>query len=167
MAKCTGTCLEFICKYYGIMYKGFFILEFGNGGGLEINSPWSQGTMVNPLHEKVGPPCYVSSVHGISQARILGLVAVSSSRGSSQPRKYASLMSVALGGGFFTTSITWEAHGQRRLVGYHPQSCKESDMTEVTNTFTHFVTFLPSQPHKLGLNLPGSRGWVTSGCKFW
>ena len=52
MAKCTGTCLEFICKYYGIMYKGFFILEFGNGGGLEINSPWSQGTMVNPLHEK-------------------------------------------------------------------------------------------------------------------
>lgn len=51
MAKCTGTCLEFICKYYGIMYRGLFILEFGNGGGPEINSPWPQGTTVNPRHE--------------------------------------------------------------------------------------------------------------------
>ena len=51
-----------------------------------------------------------SSVHGISQARILERVAVSSSRGSSQPRiKPASLMSSALASEFFTTSAPWEA----------------------------------------------------------
>ena len=38
-----------------------------------------------------------SSVHGISQARILEWVAISFSRGSSQPR------SPALAGGFFTS----------------------------------------------------------------
>ena len=47
-----------------------------------------------------------SSVHGISQARILEWVAIFSSRGSSWPM---SLASPALAGGFFTTSSTWEA----------------------------------------------------------
>ena len=51
-----------------------------------------------------------SSVHGILQARILDWVAISSSRGSSQPRNSTgSLKSAALGGQFFTTSSTWEA----------------------------------------------------------
>ena len=44
-----------------------------------------------------------SSVHGILQARILEWIAISSSRGSSQPRD------PALAGGFFTTSTAWEA----------------------------------------------------------
>ena len=45
-----------------------------------------------------------SSVHGISQARILEWVAISSSRGSSQPRiKPASPVSPVLAGRFFTT----------------------------------------------------------------
>ena len=45
-----------------------------------------------------------SSVHGILQARILEWVAISSSRGSSQPRdRPASHASPALAGGFFTT----------------------------------------------------------------
>ena len=46
------------------------------------------------------PP--VSSDHGILQARIQEKVAMSSSKGSSQPS--------AVAGGFFTTSTTWEAH---------------------------------------------------------
>ena len=27
--------------------------------------------------------------------------------------------------------LAWEIHGQRRLVGYSPWGCKESDVTEV------------------------------------
>ena len=51
-----------------------------------------------------------SSLDEILQARILEWVAVPSSRGSSRPRiKPASLTSSALAGGFFTTSVTWEA----------------------------------------------------------
>ena len=45
-----------------------------------------------------------SSVHGISQARVLEWVAISCSRGSSRPRdRTSSLASPALAGGFFTT----------------------------------------------------------------
>ena len=45
-----------------------------------------------------------SSVHGVSQARILEQVAISSFRGSFQPRGQTS--SSALAGGFFTTEPT-------------------------------------------------------------
>ena len=46
-----------------------------------------------------------SSVHGISQARILKWVAISFSRGSSQPRDCTcTLASPALAGGFFITA---------------------------------------------------------------
>ena len=56
-----------------------------------------------------------SYVHEILQARILELVAVPSSRGSSQPRlEPESLASPALAGGFFTTSTTWEAQIEMR-----------------------------------------------------
>ena len=45
-----------------------------------------------------------SSVHGISQARILKWVAISSSRGSSQPRNWTCISCVScLAGRFFTT----------------------------------------------------------------
>ena len=51
-----------------------------------------------------------SSLYGIFQARILEWVAISSFRGSSQPRfEPVSLVSPALAGRFFTTSTTWEA----------------------------------------------------------
>ena len=51
-----------------------------------------------------------SSVHGIFQARVLEWVAISFSRGSSQLRiEPAALKSLALAGGSFTTSATWEA----------------------------------------------------------
>ena len=52
-----------------------------------------------------------SSVHGILQAKIQGSIATSSSKdlpdSGIEPK---SLMSPALAGGCFTTSITWEAH---------------------------------------------------------
>ena len=49
-----------------------------------------------------------SSVHGISQARILEWVAISLSRGSSQPRDQTQVSYVA--GRFFTIWAIWEAH---------------------------------------------------------
>ena len=55
----------------------------------------------------VAPPG--SSVHGISQGKILEWVAMLSSRGSFQPRiELTSLMSPALADSFFTTSAIWE-----------------------------------------------------------
>ena len=49
-----------------------------------------------------------SSVHGISQSKILEWVAISFSRESSWPRDRTCISCLA--GGFFTTSATWEAH---------------------------------------------------------
>jgi len=52
-----------------------------------------------------------SSVHGILQARILEWVAISFSRGSSQPRDQTHIsMSPALAGGFFTTAPPERVH---------------------------------------------------------
>ena len=53
-----------------------------------------------------------SSVHGISQVRILEWVAISFSRRSFQTKRIepASLQFSSLAGRFFTTSATWEAH---------------------------------------------------------
>ena len=48
-----------------------------------------------------------SSVHGISQARILEWVAMPSSRGSSQPRDWTQVSCIA--GRFFTTEVPGEA----------------------------------------------------------
>ena len=51
-----------------------------------------------------------SPVHGVLLARILGWVAMPSSRGSSWPRDQPkSPATPALAGGFFITSATWEA----------------------------------------------------------
>ena len=64
-------------------------------------------TLCNPMHRSLPG----SSVHGILQARILGWVAISSSRDLPDPGiEPASLMSPAQAGGFFTTGTTWEAH---------------------------------------------------------
>ena len=54
-----------------------------------------------------------SSVHGISQARVLERVAISSSRGDfhNPGIEVVSLVSLALAGGYFTTSTTWEEVG--------------------------------------------------------
>ena len=60
-------------------------------------SDWKSSTLYDPMH--YSPP--VSSVHGILQARMLEWVAMSSSRGSSQPRVRACISCIA--GRFFTT----------------------------------------------------------------
>ena len=59
-----------------------------------------------------------SSVHGILQARVLEWTAIMpSSRGFSLPRDGTqSPVSLALAGGFFTTSATWEAHPCFKLL---------------------------------------------------
>ena len=56
------------------------------------------------------------------------------------------------GGKWQLTPVFWpeKFHGQRSLVSYHPQSCKESDTTEVTEQarreprrgYTHSLAFL-------------------------
>ena len=56
-----------------------------------------------------------SSVLGILQAKILEQVAISYSRGSSQPRDQTCFVSPALAGRFFTTSTTWEARSSNRV----------------------------------------------------
>ena len=54
-----------------------------------------------------------SSVHGIFQARMLGWVAISFSRGSSRPGDRTHVFCFSwIAGGFFTTGITWEVRLQ-------------------------------------------------------
>ena len=73
---------------------------------LHANSLQSCPILCDPID--CSPPG--SSVHGILQANILECIAVSSSRDLPDPGiKLASLMSLALADGFFTTSATWEA----------------------------------------------------------
>ena len=84
-----------------------------------------------------------SSVRGISQARILGWVAISFSRGSSQPRDQTHVSCIScLAGGFFTTvppgKPTYPCHAQShrgpcrpgcrlpQLLGAGDRSCSES-----------------------------------------
>ena len=57
------------------------------------------------------PPYKLTSLSmGFSRPKILECVAISSSRGSSQPRDRTHIsMSPTLAGRFFTTSATWEA----------------------------------------------------------
>ena len=62
-------------------------------------------TLCNPMDYSLPG----SSVNGILQARILEWVAISFSRGSSQPGdRTTSLMPNTLPGAFFTASTTWE-----------------------------------------------------------
>ena len=61
-----------------------------------------------------------SSAHGIFQARILEWVAIPSSRGSSDSGiELVSLASPALTGRFFTTSTTWEALREEKILCFH------------------------------------------------
>ena len=63
-------------------------------------------TLFNPMDYSLTG----SSVHGIFEARILEGVAISSSRGSSQPRDQTCISCVScIGSRFFTNCTTWEA----------------------------------------------------------
>ena len=70
---------------------------------VHAKSPQSCPTLGDPMDCR--PPG--SSVHGPLQARILEWVSMPSSRGSSQPWGWTQVSCLA--GGFFTTSVTWEA----------------------------------------------------------
>ena len=79
--------------------------------------------MVSYVHAKLFQSCPTpcdpmdcspsgSSVHGILQARLLQWVSMPSMHSGDLPDpgiKPMSLLSLALAGGFFTTSATWEA----------------------------------------------------------
>ena len=93
------------------------------------------------LSDLCGPMDYSppdSSVHRISQARILEWVAISSSRGSCQPRDRTHVSCIA--GGFFTTE------SRRKLRG--------KDYTNPNQSFQHMIVYVsgrifPNNPHSL------------------
>ena len=91
-------------------------------------SGFSHVRLCDPMNCK--PPG--SSVHGISQARILEWVVMPSSRDLLDPRiKLKSLMFPALAGGFFTTSAAWKVldlHccSLQFFVGKKGTACPES-----------------------------------------
>ena len=62
-------------------------------------SLWSCLSLCSPID---------SSVHGILLGRILEWVAISYSRGSSEPRDETASLTSSLAGEFFTTRATWE-----------------------------------------------------------
>ena len=86
-------------------------LQLSNGSterkvSMHAKSLQSCPTLCKPVDHN--PPGF--SVHGILQARILEKVVMPSSRGLSDPGiGPVSLLSPALGDGFFITSTNWEA----------------------------------------------------------
>ena len=78
------------------------------------------------------------SVHGILQGKILEWVAVSFSRGSSQPRDQTQVSRIA--DGFFTIWATKEAHSPKRVNKLPPQKqiTKQADK-QLAGSQTHFA----------------------------
>ena len=67
------------------------------------------------LYDHINGSLPDSSIHGISQARILEWIAISSSKGSSLPRDWTCITSLALAGRFFTT----EPPGKQKRLCYY------------------------------------------------
>ena len=82
-----------------------------------------------------------SSVHGILQGKILERVTMPSFRGSSWRIEPMSLMSLALAGGFFTTSATWEAPSEACHLKVRPRGHRGS--LPGPSSLWH-LTFLPT-----------------------
>ena len=83
-------------KHHPLMFQSCFLLQLAQ----------SCLTLCDPAD--YSPPG--SSVHGIFQARMLGWVAISFSRGSSRPRDRTRIFYISsIAGRFFTTNVTWEA----------------------------------------------------------
>ena len=97
-----------------------------------------------------------SSVHGISQARILEWVAISFSRGSSQPR--AEPMSPVSAGGFFTTEapgkpINNETHSSKVMLKILQARLQQYMNRELLDVQAEFI---PSEEPEI--KLPASTG---------
>ena len=80
-----------------------------------------------------------SSVHGISQARIMEWVAISPSRDLPGPGiKRGFLGSPALAAGFFTTGATWETQVKRNLEGINANRLlKRDSVSQTGSTLPH------------------------------
>ena len=96
-----------------------------------------------------------SSVHGIFQARILEWVAISFSRGSSQPRdRTESLVSPSLAGRFFTTEPPGKPLWDDSHILYSDMGLYYMFICKRLLTFVHFTVckFHPPSPN----SKPGS-----------
>ena len=91
-----------------------------------------------------------SSVHGISQARILEQVAISFSIFPFQGVKPASFMSPALAGRFFTTSATWEAKTLTFLI--EGEMCMSAESLQSCPTLRYSVDCSPSGSLSMGFS---------------
>ena len=82
-----------------------------------------------------------SSVHGILQARILGWVAMSSSRASSQPRDRTQVPRIA--GGFFTilAKVIWSKRAVSGLTWETPHFFHTTPLIHVLNYFSGFCVY--------------------------
>jgi len=69
-----------------------------------------------------------SSVHGILQARILEWVAISFSRGTSQPRDQTWLFCIT--GRFFTTELPAKSHGLQEVTP-KASHCREINFSKI------------------------------------
>ena len=99
---------------YGHIESMFCVLN----GSVMSDSLWSHG---------LEPPG--SSVHGIFQVRILEWVAISFSRGSSQPRDWTWVS--CLVGGFFTTELPGKTRTE--FLWPNPASCRPNKNTDWTS----------------------------------
>ena len=90
----------------------------------------SYPTLCNPMDCKTSGV----SVHGISQARILESVAISSSRGSSLPMNQTPISCVSCTGRqiFFNNLATWEAHAKHIASGSLLCDARSSTWCSVT-----------------------------------
>ena len=127
------------------------------------------------------PP--VSSVHGISQTKILGWVAISFSRGSSQPRNWTLVSCIA--GRFFTNwntqSVQFSSVAQSCLTLCDPMNHStlglpvHHQLPEFTETHVHRVSDAIQPSHPLSSPSPSAPNpsqhqslfqWVNSSHKI-
>ena len=105
---------------------------FAQKSELSMPGPYTQLCLTLCDATDCSPPG--SSVHGISQARILEWVATSSSKGSSRPRDQTHPTPPSLAGGFFTTSATWEALVEPILLQAPSALCCSPQRREVSDS---------------------------------
>ena len=116
-------------ELYHLVEYGWFANTKASLSCNDVLCVFSQLCLTVCDHMDCGPPG--SSVHGIIQARILEWVAISSSRGSSQPRNWTHIScGSCIAGGIFTCWAIGEAHLSRILPSY--STWKEKHITNIS-----------------------------------